>query len=113
MVREVILRPKRKTEVDAAEWHIVHSPDLCDLNVSSWSEVTRGKMVTRPKKDEVFVNKIPLGDMQMFRCMGIALSDDEWLDDITIWARDTTGEVSKDFYISLLGQFCKKKGKMK
>ena len=93
MVREVILRPKRNTVVDAAEWHIVHSRDLCDLNASTWSDVTSGKMVTRPKKDEVFVNKIPLDVMQMVRCLGIALSDDKWLDDIAIWARGTTGEV--------------------
>ena len=98
MVREVILRPKRNTEVDAAEWQIVHSTDRCDLNVSSWSHVIRGKMVTRPKKDEVFVNKIPLDVM---RCMGIALSNDKWLDDIAIWA--ITGEVTKDLYMSLLG----------
>ena len=109
MVQKVILKPKRNTEVDAAEWQIVYSTDLCDLDSSSWSNVTRGVMVTRPKKDEVFMNKIPLDVMQMVPCMGIALSDDKWLDDITIWARDTTGEVSNDFYMNLLGchiNFC-------
>ena len=97
VVQKVILKPKRNTEVDAAEWQIVYSQDFCDLDASSWSELTRGNMVTRPKKDEVFVNKIPLDVM---RCMGIALSNDKWLDDIAIWA--ITGEVTKYFYMSLL-----------
>ena len=100
-MQKVILKPKRNTEVDAAEWQIVYFTDDCDLDASSWSSVTRGNMVTRPKKDEVFVNKIPLDVMQMVPCMGITLSDDEWLEDITIWARDTSGEVSNDFHMSL------------
>ena len=103
MVQEVILRPKRDTKVEVAEWLIVYSTELCDLDASSWSELTRGNMVTRPKRDEVFVNKIPLDVMRMVPCMGIALTDDQWLEDITIWARNVNGEVSNHFYMSLLG----------
>ena len=105
-MQKVILKPKRNTKVDAAEWQIVYSTDDCDLDASSWSSVTKGEFVTRPKKDEVFVNKIPLGVMQMVPCMGIAFSNDQWLEDITIWARDTTGEVLSDFYMNHLRGSC-------
>ena len=97
MVQRVILRPKRKTLVDTAEWKIVALTDHCDPDASSWSELAKGKLVTRPKYDEVFVSEIPPDLMQMVNCLGIALSDDNWLDDITIWARDSEGEVLVDF----------------
>ena len=102
-MQKVILKPKRNTKVDAAEWQIVYFTDDCDLDASSWSSVTKGEFVTRPKMDEVFVNKIPLDVMRMAPCMGIALTDDQWLEDITIWARNVNGEVSNDFYMSRLG----------
>ena len=88
MVQRVILRPKRKRKVDTSEWKIVFSTDLCDQDASSWSELISGKMVTRPKNDEVFVNDIPPDVTRMIRCLGVAISDDKWLDDITIWTKD-------------------------
>ena len=100
MVQRVILRPKRNAEVDTAEWQIVSLTEHCDTAASSRSELIRGKLVTRPKKDEVFVNEIPLDLMRMVRCLGIALSNDKWLDVITIWARDTEGEVPYSLYLA-------------
>ena len=46
------------------------------------------------------MSEIPPDVMRMVHCLGIALSDDQWLDDITIWASE--GEVFIDFYMSLL-----------
>ena len=87
MVEQVIIRPKNNTQVDTAQWQIRTSMDGC--NPDSWKELKRGKMMTQPVPDQVFVTKI--NHKEVIRCLGVAFSDDQWLDKIVIMGR--TGEV--------------------
>ena len=88
MIEQIILKPKRKTEVSNAQWQVITSMNHCDPR-KSWTELKRGQMVTRPVPNQVFVTTI--NHMKMIRCLGVAFSDDKWLDKVTIMGR--TGEV--------------------
>ena len=97
MVEQVIIRPKRNTKVDTAQWQVITSMDDC--NPESWKELKRGKMVTRPVPNQVFVTKI--NHTEIIHCLGVAFSDDHWLDKIIIMGKsERTGEVLNKAFIS-------------
>ena len=92
MVQQVIMRPKENVDIHAAEWQIISSVDACNFATASWTELIEGKIVARSKPDEVFVGIVPRHLQRWIRCLGIHFSHDNWLNEIEIWKRDTTGK---------------------
>jgi len=82
IVEKVEIKPKRNTEVDKAQWQVI-TIDGCDPDSSSWIELKSGKMASRPVPGQYFVAQ-KMKYTEAIRCLGVAFSDDKWLDKITI-----------------------------
>ena len=87
-VEKVEIKPKRNTEVDNAQWQVFTTDD-CKPDSSSRKELKTGKMVSRPVPGQYFVAKT--NHAGMIHCLGVAFSDDQWLEKITILGKPGEG----------------------